>query len=84
MTNSEWLKNTRARMPEPVTGVAVPRLPGWHGPLVRPAGLPARQSRAGPSGNKGNPLENHTRSVRRVTGQYGPVARAPRFALARP
>ena len=51
---------------------------GWHGPLARPAGLPARRSGAGRT--VGNDLrmqtERLTRSVRRVAGRYGPVARA--------
>jgi len=51
---------------------------GWHGPLARPAGLPARLSGAGRTEGNGlrMPKERLTRSVRRVAGRYGPVARA--------
>jgi len=51
---------------------------GWHGPLARPAGLPARLSGAGRTVGNGlrMPKERLTRSVRRVAGRYGPVARA--------
>ena len=53
-------------------------LPGWHGPLARPAGLPARLSGAGRTGenNLRWQKERLTRSVRRVAGRYGPLARA--------
>ena len=48
------------------------------GPVARPAGRPARLS--GEGGTVGNglrmPKERLTRSVRRVAGRYGPVARA--------
>ena len=51
---------------------------GWHGPLARPAGLPARLSGAGRTGGNGLRMQKKrlTRSVRRVAGRYGPVARA--------
>jgi len=50
----------------------------WHGPLARPAGLPARLSGAGRAVGNGlrMPKERLTRSVQRVAGRYGPVARA--------
>ena len=53
-------------------------LQGWHGPLARPAGLPARLSGAGRTVGNGlrRQTERLTRTVRRVAGQYGPVARA--------
>jgi len=57
----------------------------WHGPLARPAGLPARLSGAGRTVGSGLRLQTErlTRSVRRVPGRYGPVARAsaPEMAL---
>jgi hypothetical protein len=51
---------------------------GWHGPLARPAGLPARLSGAGRTVGNGfrRQTERLTRSVRRVAGWHGPVARA--------
>ena len=51
---------------------------GWHGPLARPAGLPARLSGAGRTVGNGlrMQIERLTRSVRRGAGRYGPVARA--------
>jgi len=51
---------------------------GWHGPLARPAGLPARLSGAGRTVGNGLRMQTErlTRSVRRVAGRHGPVARA--------
>jgi len=65
---------------------------GGHGPLARPAGLPARLSGAGRTVGNGLRMQKErlTRSVRRVAGRYGPVARATLClqpldnALARP
>jgi len=53
-------------------------IPGWHGPLARPAGLPARLSGEGRTVGNGLRMQKErlTRSVRRVAGRYGPVARA--------
>ena len=53
-------------------------LQGWQGPLARPAGLPARRSGAGRTVGNGlrRQIERLTRSVRRVAGRHGPVARA--------
>ena len=50
-------------------------MPGWYGTLAR---LPARLSGAGRSAGNGVRLQTErlTRSVRRVAGRYGPVARA--------
>ena len=55
-------------------------LQGWQGPLARPAGLPARLSGAGRTVGNGlrRQIERLTRSVRRVAGRHGPVARATR------
>ena len=55
--------------------------PGWNGPLARPAGLPARLSGEGRTGGTGLRWQKEllTRSVRRVAGRYGPVARATFF-----
>ena len=55
-------------------------LQGWHRPLARPAGLPARLRGAGRTVGNGlrRQTERLTRSVRRVAGRYGPVARATR------
>ena len=53
-------------------------MPGWNGPLAHPAGLPARLSGEGRTVGTGLrwQKERLTRSVRRVAGRYGPVARA--------
>ena len=53
-------------------------LQGGHGPLARTAGLPARRSGAGRTLGNGLRMQKErlTRSVRRVAGRYGPVARA--------
>jgi len=53
---------------------------GGHGPLARPAGLPARLSGAGRTVGNGLRMQKErlTRSVRRVAGRYGPVARTVR------
>ena len=66
-------------------------LPGWHGPLARPAGLPARLSGAGRTGGKQSPLAKRAphpfrpagRRTVRATGPCHPGFQTLDNALAR-